>query len=390
MSASAHETLRQLLLAWLASLPEAAAATLLERAHNDALASVHATLRDHLTDLLLKQVEAYLQPAIPTSPLDDAQREMEALRARLAANEAELARLHPTVELDTAPSTDRLDPAPPDATGVYVYGVLAPDSASLALHMAGVDPAYPVYVLDCGGLCALVSHVQLREFGEEELERNLHDPAWLEASARRHQEVLDAAMEQATVVPLTFGTIFHSEARVASMVNEQRSAWQRRLAHLHGRTEWGVKVYCNTDALQQAVQQHDPQLVELRQRIAQANSGAAYMLQKQRDTRLHQAIHEHLDQLARAMHDALLAHAVAGVRHDADRTPLRPATDPLILSAAYLLPTEQVPAFEQELVRLTGVYNTYGVHCDLSGPWVPYHFATLDETNRPDLLEVDV
>lgn len=392
MSASAHDTLRQLLEAWLASLPEADAASLLARARSDAFANVQAHLRDQISDLLLEHVTAYLQPVVPTSPLEDTRREMEALRARLTANEAELARLRPTaeLELESASPTDRLDPATPDETGIYVYGVLAPDHASLTVPVPGVDPTYPVYVLDCGGLCALVSHVPLATFGEAELEQNLHDPAWLEAHARRHQAVLHAAMEQSTIAPLAFGTIFRTEERVASTINEQQQAWQSCLTRLHGHTEWGVKVYADAALWQQAVQQHDPQIQHLRERIAQATSGAAYMLQKQLDTRQQQAAESQRNGLADALHTALLAQATAGVQLDpAHATPDAPA-DLLILAAAYLLPHAQVPAFEQELVRLTNEYQAYGIRCDLSGPWVPYHFATLDATRQPDLVEAAV
>lgn len=59
-----QDTLADLLTAWLATVPEADAACLLETARNDALALVQATLREQISAVLLQQVQQSLRASL--------------------------------------------------------------------------------------------------------------------------------------------------------------------------------------------------------------------------------------------------------------------------------------------------------------------------------------
>ncbi|NJL04916.1 MAG: GvpL/GvpF family gas vesicle protein, partial [Chloroflexaceae bacterium] len=270
--------------------------------------------------------------------------------------------------------------APTPTTGVYVYGVFAPHRADALrdLPAHGVDPAYPVYLLCGNGLCALVSQVGLDQFGEDVIEANLHDPAWLEAQVRQHQAVLSALLPQGTVVPFTFGTIFHSAERVQEMLHTQAQHWHTRLAYLHGREEWGVKLFCDPDVLRTAVLRSQPQAQRLQERITQASSGTAYMLKQQLETLTKNAVEEQIQMIADTIHATLLHDAIAGVRNNLPAPELNQTHEQVILNAAYLLLPDQLDAFRHELEQQIRAYTTYGITADLSGAWVPYNFANVD------------
>jgi len=105
-------------------------------------------------------------------------------------------------------------PPEPAGEGIWVYGILRGDAPPLP---AGVAKK-PVERVNGAGLTALVSRVPLAEFGAEPLRRNLNDLAWLEEVARAQEAVLDAALADATVVPLRMCTIFERDQRVLDML----------------------------------------------------------------------------------------------------------------------------------------------------------------------------
>src|SRR3954449_3888570 len=110
------------------------------------------------------------------------------------------------------------------ASGHYLVAV----SRSLDPHaLTGVqgirDSA--VRVVECEGLQAVVCDVDLDEFGEEPLRRNLENLAWVEEMARAHHAAVSAVAQVATTVPMRFATIYESDERVV----EQLTALRDRL-----------------------------------------------------------------------------------------------------------------------------------------------------------------
>src|SRR5690349_6641927 len=93
---------------------------------------------------------------------------------------------HEEVEVATNRSTDV-----PEMPGRYLFAVargLDPRglSSTTGLHGAPLD------VVPLRDLQAVVCSVDLSEFGEEEVARNLEDLRWLEEVARCHHEVVVA------------------------------------------------------------------------------------------------------------------------------------------------------------------------------------------------------
>ena len=90
--------------------------------------------------------------------------------------------------------------------GRYLYAISRDlDPAALA-EVPGLGDGR-LDVLEHRGLSAVVSDVDLEEYGEEGLRRNLERLEWLEEVARRHDEVVHAVAEHGPVAPLRLATI---------------------------------------------------------------------------------------------------------------------------------------------------------------------------------------
>jgi hypothetical protein len=126
---------------------------------------------------------------------------------------------------------------------LYVYGVVpAATSPDLFSQVQGVDASAPVVLVADDGLAAIASPVKLEEFGQDALERNIHEPAWLEEKVIAHDRVLEAAVGRTTVVPFRFGAVYTGEEHVRRMLDE-RPDLTAAMSRLDGTVELGVKAY---------------------------------------------------------------------------------------------------------------------------------------------------
>ena len=93
------------------------------------------------------------------------------------------------------------------------------------------------------GSPAIVGRVDLAEFGEEPLRRNLEDRAWLEQAVAAHDGVLSGVVGATPLVPLRFGAVFRDEDGVREMLREREREFRDALERLRGHVELGVKVF---------------------------------------------------------------------------------------------------------------------------------------------------
>jgi hypothetical protein len=243
--------------------------------------------------------------------------------------------------------------------GVYVYGVVAGDVAPDAFQdIETIEPGSPVLLIAEDALAALASRVPLAEFGDEVIQANVLDPAWLEEKVRGHDRVLAAAIDRGPVLPFRFGTVFRGEEQVRGMLAERREL-SARLARLGDSVELGVTAFADETAL--------------RDRFAGADddeaSGRAYMQRKQAERRAEEAAAAFAAECAAACHERLAAAADA-----ATSIPLRANTS-MILNGAYLVARDRVDAFRSVVAELRAEYEDAGIELGATGPWPPYNFV---------------
>ena len=104
----------------------------------------------------------------------------------------------------------------------------------------------PVELVDHESLQAVVCTVDLDEYGEDALTRNLEDLAWLEDLARTHNAVVFRAAEVATVAPTRLATICSDDASVRAWIADAHDALVSALDRVQGRVEMSVKVHATS------------------------------------------------------------------------------------------------------------------------------------------------
>jgi Gas vesicle synthesis protein GvpL/GvpF len=247
--------------------------------------------------------------------------------------------------------------------GYYVYGIVGQEQPELA-GVAGVDPGFPVFVVDENGVGAIVSEVPLAEFGDEALKKNLEELPWVAEKVRAHEHVLERAAQDVPVLPLRFGTIYRNLEGVRGLLTEDRRELASTLAQLRGRREWGVKSVVDRERLARAVEGSDPRAAELAEAAEGKPAGTAYFDRKRLERHVGMQGNELAARLAAEAHDRLAAVAERAVHE---------GTSPL--KGAYLVDVGREDDFRRALDEIGRESEQFGVRFELTGPWPAYSFV---------------
>jgi gas vesicle protein GvpL/GvpF len=196
----------------------------------------------------------------------------------------------------------------------------------IELYAITDDPAPPdppLRAIRCDGLTALCAPAERRELTPEAL--------W------RHEEIVEALMEERDLLPVRFGTLVPDEDAATRAVLERRQQLAASLDRVRGAVELAVRAHPRE-------RQDDS--------APDAASGLDYMLAKARRSEAARLVHEPLAFIAR---DSVVQRG------------------PELLRAAYLLDRDAVDGFVSLVARLQESDTGLDVLC--TGPWPPYSFA---------------
>ncbi|MGW3418501.1 GvpL/GvpF family gas vesicle protein [Streptomyces phaeochromogenes] len=261
----------------------------------------------------------------------------------------------------------------------YVYAVCRPFGTPLSAQLTGVA-GVPPKQLTHHGLVAVVGHVPEEDFAERPLRAHLEDLDWLGATARAHQNVIDALTVVTSPLPLRLATVFRDDSGVRTMMEEREETFLRTLDRLDGRVEWGVKVYVESP-------EPSPEPAENTQSSgnpdsrpapspAKPVSGRDYLRQRRGQHRAHEEKWEQAEEFSRRLHETLSGYAEETRIHAPQNAALSRASGRNVLNAAYLVPRSESEAFVELVDRTKD--DSPGLRVELTGPWAAYSFSGED------------
>lgn len=249
--------------------------------------------------------------------------------------------------------------------GYYLYAVSRGIDDTALAGCPGLGGG-TVHVVEHRGLAAVVSSVDLDEFGEDALRRNLEDLTWLEKVARGHDTVVQTAAQAGPTAPMRLATIFTSEDGVRARLDETYDALQGALDRVQGRMEWSVKAYARGKATGPAEPPTQGPV-----------TGAAYLQRKKAQTLQRQTAEESALRTADEVHAALASRCVASRRLRPQDPRLTGHEGTMTLNGAYLVEIGASEEFSRAATALAEQYPEARI--EVHGPWPPYSFATLEQ-----------
>ncbi|MFW6091220.1 MAG: GvpL/GvpF family gas vesicle protein [Actinomycetota bacterium] len=252
-------------------------------------------------------------------------------------------------------------------TGRYLYAVARNVEQADLSAVSGFRGA-PVRLVGHRELVAVVSDVDLEEFGEDGLRKNLEDLRWLEEVARTHHAVVNAVAREAPAAPLRLATICLDDRAVRERLDEWHGALLAALRRVEGRTEWSVKALA---ARRPATPEASPESA------AGPGAGAAYLMRRKAAVAQRESAERAAAALADEVHRELSGHAVASRRLPPQDRRLTGHEGTMTLNGAYLVEDNRAAEFRAAVRELDTGHPD--VRLDISGPWPPYSFAVLEE-----------
>ncbi len=246
---------------------------------------------------------------------------------------------------------------------VWVYAV--PADAGEREWPAGVAGA-SVRLVAGAGLSAVVSDVPLAQFDAAALRRNMEDLDWLEAAARAHHEVIEAAARRGPVIPMRLATVYRDDGGVLAMLAGHEEEFRAGIGRIAGRLEWGVKAFA-VPAERSAHAVTGP---------GAAPSGAAYLARRRSQLNDAEAVRRAAAAEADNVHAGLSRLAVLADLHPPQDPQLSGARTTMILNGTYLVDEADAGRFAAAVDQAARQHPA--VRLELTGPWPPYSFAMVE------------
>jgi hypothetical protein len=248
---------------------------------------------------------------------------------------------------------------PAEPGGVcYLYAVTAgaPDLSDLV----GVDGRQPNCV-EAGRLVGVVSEIRPELLTDLESEE-LTESSRLANLARRHDAVVEAVFQRATVLPMRFGTTFASETDMTQWLESAADALAAELTRLEGAREWVLKVLFVEQGRENRNDEgrHEPELT--------VGSGTAYLAARAEA----QTARQEANQRLQAALDTLAAGVEATVE---ESCPIAWLPEGAVHASAHLVRLEMEQRFLAAVESAGASLAEAAAQAQVSGPLPPYHFV---------------
>jgi hypothetical protein len=269
-----------------------------------------------------------------------------------------------------------------EPAGWWLYAVTENQPGPDVHGIAGVGGG-AAEVIPAAGLAAVAEQVPLAEFSQAALAGHLEDLGWLEAAARAHHRVIDAAARHGPVVPARLATVYASAGGVRDALSGQAPAFRAVLQRVRGHREWGLKAYpapppgpgTGAPGRPAGPGENDETRGRRSAGMPEPGAGAAYLRRRRAELSAQETGRRAAAADAARVHAGLAALAAGTRLHPPQVAQLSGTSAPMLLNAAYLVCDERSGAFADALSAIAQTARS--LRLERTGPWPPYSFAEL-------------
>ena len=241
-------------------------------------------------------------------------------------------------------------------TGWYVYGIV-PGDVKLRSGVHGVgEPPGEIRLVRSGDLAALISEIDVT--------KPLGTPEDLQA----HEEILDAVVSEAPVLPFRFGGVLANEDAVAEeLLDPNHDEFAKALRQLEGRAQYIVRGRYAEQAILEEVLSEDSRAARLGDQIRGADPDATRELRIQLGELVNNAIAAKREKDTRTVLAALKDHCAASFVRD-------PTSELDAVYAAFLIEDDEAGELERAVADLSDRWQGR-VELSVRGPMAAYDFV---------------
>jgi hypothetical protein len=239
--------------------------------------------------------------------------------------------------------------------GKYVYCIIKSERP-LRFGPLGIgpDPA-EVHTVHYRDIAAVVSNTPIV----------VQDPT--RDNVLAHQRVNETVMQQHTVIPMSFGTVFKTDDDIMELLRSAYGAFTDVLNKMLGKFEFGLKVLWDSDQIIREIEEEDEDIRRLKGEIS-SQKGSTYFARMQYGRLIDAALQARSEQYVAEIFSALRDVSVASRSN-------KPIGDRMIMNAAFLVTRDAEQAFDARVKDIGMRFEK--LTFKYTGPWPPYNFVNI-------------
>ncbi|MFC4076963.1 GvpL/GvpF family gas vesicle protein [Salinithrix halophila] len=190
----------------------------------------------------------------------------------------------------------------------------------------------------------------------------------LRENLRFHQDTVNRVMEEYSVLPLSFGNVFHSEGDLEVLMKALSEQFEELFPKIDGKMEVGLKIMGKKEWLEEEIRK-DPQVEKVQEAVRGKSEAAAYYDR----IRLGEMAQKFFLQLRKQLEEEIFQPLV----EEAEAAKLNETVgEKMLLNAAFLIDRDQEEAFDRKVNEL---YEQWSERVDFqyTGPWPAYNFVNI-------------
>src|SRR6266850_1893329 len=219
------------------------------------------------------------------------------------------------------------DPAQaPIEGGKYVYCIIRSERQK-EFGGIGIGGGQRVYTVHHNDLAAVVSDTPIV----------IYDPT--RENVLAHEFVNETVMREHTVIPMSFGTVFRSEADVSELLRSTHQAFSDVLDKMRDKIEFGLKILWERDRVISNLERDNDEIRRLKDEIGRNTASSTYFARMQLGRLVEAAMEEAGNRYVNDIHEQLKEVSVASRSS-------KVIGDRMILNAAFLVERKDEKSFD--------------------------------------------
>ena len=183
-----------------------------------------------------------------------------------------------------------------------------------------------------------------------------------------HQQTISKVMKQYSVIPMSFGNVFHSKKDVLLITQHLYDEFEKLFVHLDNKIEVGLKVIAKQEWIDQEMK-NDPVLSKWKTSKKDISNPAAFYEQIEIGERAQNFVLNLQNEVEMEVYNPLLELAEAGKQNNT-------IPGKILLNAAFLVDGDKEQAFDNKVNELYECWKDK-VEFKYTGPWPAYNFVNI-------------
>jgi len=227
---------------------------------------------------------------------------------------------------------------------------------TLLIAMKGISGAN-LYAVSFDEISAVVCDIKRADFIADK------------KNAIEYAGLIENMAQQFTLLPMRFGSIMNSTEIISNMLEKNYSGFQKNLQKVENKSEFGLKIFCDTGKLKAELNLKSEETSETSQKPDTENKNSVfkeYINQKLKAHRLEETLMGYIDSVIAEFNGFL-------IELNAEKKIKKMTTATTIIDAVFLIDKDKKAELVRAIEDMQGKYSE--LNFILTGPWPPYSFV---------------